>query len=87
MRFYKDRRYIGVQHHQKDSWGDWRDVTTAKLFLGRPDLGFYGDEVYEYTPVKWQELKCRVLEEAKKLGREFAETSFLLTSYPIWHST
>ena len=87
-RFYKDRLYIGVQDHNKDSWGDWQDITTAKVFRGKPDMGFYGDEVYEYTEATWATLRSRIQQEATQLNREFAEVGLprqpLLTSYPIW---
>jgi len=82
-RFFKNRQYIGIQTHQRDSWGAWQDITSAKLFWGRPD-SFYNDKIYEYTPIKWAELRDYINKEAHVLKREFAERPGLITSYPIW---
>lgn len=90
-RFYRDRLYIGVSTQQKDSFGTWIDVATAKVFHGKPDLSFYGDEVYEYTPEIWEGLRRRIQVEAVSQGREFVEVTMprqpLLTSYTIWTSS
>ena len=90
-RFYKVKLYIGVQTHKKDAWGDWQQVTSAKVFHGKPDMGFWGDEVYVFTPQMWDSLRKRIQKEAMLLERQFAEVREedlkgppLLTSYPIW---
>lgn len=85
-RFYRDRQYIGVQDHAKDSWGNWQDITSIKLFLGKPD-SFYNDEIYEYSASKWAELVNRIKKEAIEKNREFAETPVMATTYPIWIHT
>ena len=84
-RFYKDRKYIGVMDHQRDSWGAWQDITTIKIFYGKPS-SLYDDAIYEFTPDKWAELIGKIRAEAKELNREFVITAHMVTSYPIWHS-
>lgn len=84
-RFYKDKVYIGVRDHQKDSWGGWEDITTVKLFLGKPD-SLYRDEMYEYTDARWYALVARVKSEAASKNREFVSIDRMATTYPIWQS-
>ncbi len=85
-RFWKDKQYIGIRDHQMDSFGNWIDVYSAKIYTGKPDSS-YTDEVYEFTPETWAELKSRIQSQANKLKREFAETPVMMTSYPIWIHT
>ena len=85
-RFYKDRYYIGVRDHNTDSWGDWQDVVSARVFIGKPSSD-YKDEVYEYTDSKWAELKKRIQYQARELNREFAERPGMMTTYPIWKNS
>lgn len=87
-RYYKSKLYIAVERSEKDSWGTWQQVTTATVHHGFKLLYQY-DEVYEYTPERWDAMRRRIQTEAKAKGREFEERTFeegrpLLTSYPIW---
>jgi len=82
-RFYKDRLYIGIQDHCKDSCGGWVDVLSAKLCLGKPDSSWY-DEIYEYSESKWNEIRERIKQQAIKLNREYSENDRYITSHPIW---
>lgn len=84
-RFYKDRLYIGIRDHEKDSWGEWQNILSAKIFKGKP-TGLYQDEMIEFTFPEWQKICDRIKQQATELGREYALISHLhlVTSYPIW---
>jgi hypothetical protein len=86
IRFYRNKLYIGVRDHEKDSFGNWEDVLSIKMFGGKPD-SLYSDEIYEYSESKWNELIERVKKQAEQLNREFVQKpNNMATSYPIWHS-
>ena len=82
-RYYKNRLYIGVCDHQKDSWGNWVDVLTVRGCHGKPDIT-YRDHVEEYTPERWSYWREQVRAQANTLVREFTENENTITSYPIW---
>jgi len=82
-RYFKNKQYIGVRDHEKDTWGNWVNVLTVRAIYGKPDI-IYRDVVEEYTIERWDYWKQQVAKQAKEMNRRYLEEATMLTSYPIW---
>lgn len=81
-RFYKDKRYIGINYTSCDTMRVWRDELTVHAFYGRPNRGY--DAIEEYTPSLWGNLLAKAQKQAEASFRAVHSTDDVIFLIPTW---
>ena len=67
-RFYRNKKYIGIDYHTKDCSGGWYPGTRASCFNGKPRSAY--DDVIEYSDKAWNDLLNMLKKQAEELCKE-----------------
>jgi len=87
-RFYKDKEYIGIDNHAKDTTGEWRNELSVHRFTGRPYSGKYAyDRIIEFSQVAWDLLIEKAEKQAIDSYRQVISSDTYIYLAPIFIHT
>ena len=83
-RFLKNQKYIGINFHSKDTFGQWREEINIHTWHGRPYNKYAFDKIFCYSDMLYNYYKDMAIKQGLATNREVFEGPDYLGLGPIW---